>query len=255
MSEPPKLPLRGVAREIVRVYRRHWAWLIPTAMVILLPGAVADGFLDGLSVEGVHSIGDLVTLGLIPLTVAVGLGGEALYAGFAAAAVIEWRAGHPVPSAGQLVHSLPLGTLIAVDLILSLGAALGLLLLVVPAFVFLANYGIAPAVVKLEHRGTWESMRRSSDLVRGSFRRVLILIVGLVVFTDLAMQAITFPFHDQGNLVITAIDLVAEGALEPFQALATVIVAVRLLEVRGELPAAEELALTRGPRLKAPVRD
>lgn len=242
MKERPTLSLRAVAREVLAVYRRHWIWLIPAAMVILLPQAIVDGFLDGLTVEGVNTVEDAVTLGLIPLTVAVGLGGEALYAGLAAAAVVEWRAGHAVPRVPQLVRSLPLGTLIAVDLILSFGAALGMLLLVAPAFVFLAYYGIAPALVKLERRGTWESLRRSAELVRGNFWRVVAVIVGLMLFTEVVMQAVTIPFNDQGHGLITAIDLAVEGLLEPFQALAIVIVAVRLLELRGELPPSEQLA-------------
>jgi hypothetical protein len=236
------LPVGAVGREVVRVYGRHWTWLVPAAIVILLPQAIIDGFLDGLSVEGVHSFRDALTLGLIPLTVAVGLGGEALYAGFAAAAVIEWRAGHPVPRPRHMWAALPLGTLIALDLVLSFGAALGLLLLVVPSFVFLAYYGISPALVKIEHLGVWESMRRSAALVRGNFWHVMVVIVGLVVFTELATQAITFPFHGQGHGLVSVIDLAVEGLLEPFQALATVIVAVRLLEMRGELPPPEEMA-------------
>ncbi len=117
-----------------------------------------------------------------------------------------------------------------------------MLLIVVPAFVFIAYYGIAPAVVKIEHHGVWGSMRRSAELVRGNFWRVLAVVVGLYLFTELAMQAMTLPFHDNGNLVVTGVDLVAEGALEPFQALATVIIAIYLLEMRGELPRAEEMA-------------
>src|ERR687897_2200295 len=99
----PKLSYRAVAHEVLSVYRRHWKFLIPAAMLILLPQAIADGFLDGLEIEGIHSIRDALTLGAIPLTAAVALGGEALYAGLVAAAVVEWRAGPPHPPDGGLV--------------------------------------------------------------------------------------------------------------------------------------------------------
>ena len=240
----PNLSYRAVAHEVLSVYLRHWKFLIPAAMLILLPQAIADGFLDGLAIEGIHSIRDALTLGVIPLTVAVALGGEALYAGLAAAAVVEWRASHPIPRIGVLIASLPMGRLIADDLLLSFGTALGLLLLVIPALFFLTYYGIAPALLKVEHLGIRESFRRSRQLVRGQAWRVATIIVTLVIVTELAMQAATNPFHDQGHGLISAIDLVVEGALEPFQGLATVVVALLLIERRGELPAPEELSLS-----------
>lgn len=239
----PNLSYRAVAHEVLSVYQRHWKFLIPAAMLILLPQAIVDGFLDGLEIEGIHSIRDALTLGAIPLTAAVALGGEALYAGLVAAAVVEWRAGHPIPRIGVLIASLPMGRLIADDLILSFGTALGVLLLVVPALLFLTYYGIAPAVLKIEHVGIRESFRRSRQLVRGQAWRVATIIVTLTLFTELAMQAATYPFHDQGHGLITVIDLVAEGALEPFQGLATVVIALLLIERRGELPEPEQLAL------------
>jgi hypothetical protein len=241
----PNLSFRAVAREVLSVYRRHWRFLIPAAIVILLPQAIVDGFLDGLEIDGVHSVGDVVTLAVIPLTVAVGLFGEALYAGLAAATVVEWRAGHSIPRLGVLIASLPMGRLIADDLILAFGTALGLLLIVIPAVVFLTYFGIAPAVLKLEHLGIRESFRRSFELVRSQFWRVAAIIVTLTILTELAMQAVTSPFHGGGHGLITVIDLVVEGALEPFQGLATVVVALLLIERRGELPDPEDLALAR----------
>src|SRR5262249_24953446 len=59
---------------------------------------LADAFLDGLDVEGIHSARDVIIVAAVPLTVAVNLGGQALYSGFAAAAEVEWRAHRAVPS-------------------------------------------------------------------------------------------------------------------------------------------------------------
>jgi hypothetical protein len=248
-SKLPDISFREIAHQVIAVYRRHWKFLVPAAMLILLPQAIADGFLDGIEVEDVHSVRDALTLGVIPLTVMVALGGEALYAGLAAAAVVEWRAGHPVPRIGVLIASLPMGRLIADDLILSFGTALGLVLLVIPAILFLTYFGIAPAILKIEHVGIRDSFRRSRQLVRGQALRVATVVVTLVILTELAMQAATYPFHDQGHGLISVIDLAVEGALEPFQGLAIVVVALLLIERRGELPAAEDLALTaRAPR-------
>ena len=44
MSAAPKgkLPVGGVARDVFRVYRRHWWLLVSAAIVILLPQALVD---------------------------------------------------------------------------------------------------------------------------------------------------------------------------------------------------------------------
>jgi hypothetical protein len=92
------LGLGGIARDIASVYRAHWAFLIPAAMVVLLPQSLADALLGGLEIEGIHSFWDVATLAAIPLTLAVNLFGQAVYAGLTAAAVIDWRARMPLAS-------------------------------------------------------------------------------------------------------------------------------------------------------------
>jgi hypothetical protein len=229
----------AIARDVLEVYRRHWIYLVPAAVVILLPQALADAFLDGLQVEGVKSARDVAIVVAAPLTVVVNLLGQAVYAGFAASAVVEWRAGLPVPSAATLVRELPICRLIVVDLLLSLGAAVGFVLLVVPGLVFLAWFGLTPAIVKFEHRRVLDSFRRSAALVRGHFWRVLAIVVGVTVLTELTIQAITFPFHGAGLLAI--VNLGAEAAVEPFEGLVIVLVTLMLLEMRGEPPAPRAL--------------
>jgi hypothetical protein len=236
-----KLSVGGVARGVIRAYRRHWALLILAAIVILLPQALVDAVLDQLQVEGVESAKDAAVLAAVPLTVAVSLLGQAAYAGFAAAAVIESRAGHPVPRMVALIRSLPLKRLVAVDLILGVGAAVGLVMLVVPGLVFLAVFSIAPAVIKIEHLPVWASLHRCVELVRGQFWRVGALVVGTIFVIEWVVQALTYPFHGLGAAVVA--DLAVEGVLEPIEGLVLVLVTMTLLELRGELPAGDALAL------------
>jgi hypothetical protein len=224
----------AVARDSLSVYRRHWMYLVPAAVVILLPQALADAFLDGLQVEGVRSARDVAILAAVPLTVAVNLLGQAMYAGFAAAAVVEWRAGLPVQGVGRLVRALPLRRLVIVDLILSIGAAVGFALVVVPGLLVLAWFGITPAIVKFEHLGVRDAFARSTALVRGHFWRVFAIVVGAIVLTEAAVQAIALPFH---GVSVALVDLAAEAVVEPFEGLVIVLVALALLEMRGGSPA------------------
>src|SRR5262245_60157794 len=92
------LSARAVAREVAASYRAHWQFLILAAVIVLLPQALADGFLDHLQVEGIRSARDAAILAAVPLTIVVNLFGQAFYAGLAAAAVIEWRAHRPLPN-------------------------------------------------------------------------------------------------------------------------------------------------------------
>src|SRR5215208_5493625 len=126
-GEQHPLSLRAVLSEIFTVYRRHWAFLIPAAIVILLPQSLLDSFLDGRDLEGFKSAEDLALFLAVLLTAAVNLMGQAIYAGLTAAAAVDWRAGKPLPPLSRLIRSLPIGGLIVLDILLSLGIAIGLL--------------------------------------------------------------------------------------------------------------------------------
>jgi hypothetical protein len=239
-GKPHHLSLGAVFGEMFTVYRRHWMFLVAAAIVILLPQSILSAAVDEGSLDGIRNAKDIAIFGAILVTTAINLLGQAIYAGLTAAADIYWRAGKPLPRLSSLIRSLPIGGLVVLDLLLSFGFALGILLLVVPGLVFLAYVGISPAVMKLEHRGPLDAMRRSVELVRGDFWRVFVIVVGVILFTELAVQAIALPFH--GFALEAAADLVAEGLLQPIEGLAVVIVAIRLLEMRGEARAPEEMA-------------
>jgi hypothetical protein len=234
------LPLKAVARDVVSAYRAHWFFLITAAIVVLLPQSLADGLLGSLNVEGIHSARDVALLVAAPLTIIVNLFGQAFYAGLAAAAVIEWRANRPLPGLAALLRSVPVGRLVLLDLVLTLGTAIGLVLLVIPGLIFMAFFSISPALVKFEHHGVWGSMRRSRELVRGNFWRVMTTVVGTILFTEIAVSLISAPFH--GLAIVTFVDLAVDGLLQPIEGLVIVVVALTLLELRGEAPEPDELA-------------
>jgi hypothetical protein len=242
MTEPPRhsLSVGAVARDVASAYRAHWFFLITAAVVVLLPQALADALLDHLNLEGIHSAHDIVILAAAPLTVIVNLFGQAFYAGLAAAAVIEWRANRPLPGIVALLRSVPLGRLVLLDIVLTVGTAISFVFLVIPGLIFMAFFSISPALVKFEHQSVWGSMRRSRDLVRGNFWRVMATVVGTIVLTEVAASLISAPFH--GLAIVTFVDLAADGLLQPIEGLVIVVVALALLELRGEAPKPGELA-------------
>jgi hypothetical protein len=129
---------------------------------------------------------------------------------------------------------------VAVDVVISVGAALGFTLLVVPGLVFLAYFAIAPALIKLEHDSVRDSLTRSVRLVRGHFWPVLGLVVGTIVVAELMVQMMAAPFH--GLALVAVIDLGTQGLIEPIEGLTVVVVALALLDLHGEAPAPDALA-------------
>jgi hypothetical protein len=243
-KEQRRLSARAVIREVAAAYRAHWLFLIPTALVILLPQALADGFLDHLQLEGIRNARDLAILAATPLTVVINLGGQAFYAGLTAAAVIEWREHRPLPNIRALLRAVPIKRLIALDLILAFGSALGFLLLVIPGLLWLAWFSLSPAITKFEHRSVWDSLRRSREIVRGNFWPVMWMVVGTIIVTELLVEAVSVPFHSDAAIALA--DLAADGLLQPIEGLVIVVVALNLLELRSELPDRTELTRSVG---------
>jgi hypothetical protein len=241
-AEPPgQLSAREVAGEMWTVYRRHWGFLVLAAIVVLLPQTIADAFLEGgFHVDHVRNLADVATIGLALLTAAVNLMGQAVYAGVTAAAVVDWRAGQPLPPLSALLRSLPIGRLIVLDIIVTIGAAIGFVLLVIPALIFLTYVAASAPLMKLEHLGVRESITRSVGLVRGQARRVFVIVAGTILITEIAVQAIIVPLH--GTLLLVLAGLSAEAIFQPFEGLAVALVAVHLLELHGQAPAPSEMA-------------
>lgn len=215
-----------------RVYRRHWPFLVPAAIVVLIPQSIADALLEGFELEHLRSVADFAELAGGLLTVAVNLLGQAVYAGLAAAAVVDWRAGQPLPPLSELLRAIPIGRLIVLDVVLTLVIAVGFLLVVIPGLVALTYLFVSPAVLKLEHLRVWAAIRRSVQLVRGNALRVFAIVVGAIGVTELAVQLVAAPFD--GVILLTAVNLAAEGIFQPIEGLAVALVAIHLLELRGE---------------------
>jgi hypothetical protein len=235
-----KLSLRQVLGEMWAVYRQHWTFLVPAALVVLLPQSIADAVTEGFHVEHLRSAADFATIGAALLLVVVNLFGQAVYAGLTAAAVIDWRAGRPLPHLSALLRAMPLGRLVVLDLVITVLTAIGFVLLIIPGLIVLTYIAISPAVLKLEHLGVQEALARSIRLVRGRARQVFLIAIGAIILTELAVQAIVAPFD--GVAVLTVVNLVAEGILQPIEGLAVALVAIHLLELHGEAPAPEAMA-------------
>ena len=231
---PARRKLSGIAIcvEALVAYVRHWPMLVPLAIVVLAPQAVGNAIYDRLEVDGIATLADVAKLVSIAATIAINLGGEAIYAGIVAAVIVEWRRGERNPHLGHVIRGLPIASLVVVDLIVALGSAVGVLLLVIPGLVFFTLFAISQALIELRGLGIRAALATSFRLVRGSFPRVLALLFFVLVFTDAAAAALESPVHGVPGEVATT--LVVHAVIEPFQGLVTVLLALTLIDLHPD---------------------
>jgi hypothetical protein len=223
----------GIFRGVIGAYRRHWIALIGTALVVFGVANVIDAVLPGTEIDEFKAGAVIGFLAIAAASVAMHAFGEAFYEGVTAAEVVEWRTGQPTPGLGALARAIPYLPLIAVNIVLAAGIAAGLVALIIPGVVFGTYTAIAPALVKIEHLGVRGSIRRSVELIRGSFWRVLLILWGVYLLILSAGQALEHWLdHYAAEYVAST---VVEAVLAPFYGLAAVLVAFELIErKRGE---------------------
>jgi hypothetical protein len=172
---------------MAQVYVEQIRFLLVVALLLFVPFGLVDALAESLvelETEEDASVGQVLGLAAgIMLHIATAAFGEVFYAGMAMAAVTESMEGKPRSSIGRLLRSLPVGRLVAVDLISSFGLALGLVLLIVPGLILFARYVLAAPLLKIEGLSVGAAFRRSSELSRGHRWFVLVLLGGLYLLT------------------------------------------------------------------------
>jgi hypothetical protein len=183
-----RLSVRDTCRLIARVYVEQIRFLLVVALLLFVPIGLVDALAETLvelDAEEDPSVGQVLGLAAgIVLHIATATLGEVFYAGIAMAAVTESMEGKPRSSIGRLLGTLPVGRLIAVDLISSFGLAIGLVLLVVPGLMLFARYVLAAPVLKIEGLSVGAAFRRSRELSRGHRWFLLLLLGGLYLLTS-----------------------------------------------------------------------
>jgi hypothetical protein len=224
-----KLRPGAILRQALGVYREHWAGLFVGALVIFAPLSLLDAWLAQ------HAASGAIEHGLeASAESALHTFGDVFYAGLVASAVIAWRHGHRRERAIDVARALPWTTIIALDLVLTFGAVVLMLPLIVPGIVFYVYASLAPSIAKIEHVGVRAALRRSFQLVRGSFWRVF-AVLAVVVGSSAVVEAL---LQDALDLFIAdaLVHLLVEALSAPLFGLATVLMAFELgaRSVHGE---------------------
>ena len=191
---------REVAREAIATFRAHSRALLVAAVIVFIPVGLADAL--------THSLEDLDTsrsgaeaalaVGVAGFVLgATALLGDVFYTGVCTATVQERRTGVR-RELSDVARHLPYLRLSVVDIAFAVIVAAGLLALVVPGVVLFTWFSLAAPVVEIEDRRVVDAFRRSRELVRGHFWKVLGLLAQIVIAGGVLGELL----HDAGPWVL-----------------------------------------------------
>jgi hypothetical protein len=238
----PKLRLGAVAREALSAYRGNFALLIGTALVVFVP----VGFLEALThdLQNVELGDGTAALEVVSAAVLVTLTatlGEVFYAGLVAAVAGRHRdptsnLRHRASEVAAILRRLPVLRLLAIDLLFVAVVVGGFIALIVPGVIFFTWFVLAAPVAEIEDLRIRTAFSRSRGLVRGSFWRVLAILVPVMIVGDQfgAWLLDSGPWVlGDGFLGDWLGAVLSEGLTAPFFALAAVVTTHHLIELRG----------------------
>ena len=186
-----RLDLGAVLRGIARTCREQWRLLLVAGLLVFVPLGLVEALDERVQEIDLDEVGDLAALAVIGVAfghAGTALMGEVFYSGIVAAGVAGTRNGER-HTLGAIARRIPYGRLALVDLLFALIVVAGILLLVLPGIVFFVWFGLAGPVVEIERRGPLTALRRSRELVRGSFWRVLAIVLPVGLATNALVDA------------------------------------------------------------------
>ena len=232
-SARPKLPVRATLRRVAADYRARWRLLLAGAITVFVPLSAIEALereVEALEVGGNGLAVTGVAL-LVAVTLAASTLGNQVYAGLVGEAAAQLRsAGRP--SLVDVMRALPYRRLVAIDLLVTLAVGGGLLLLVVPGVLAFGWLALAAPLSTIEDLGVRGAFRRSRQLVRGSFWRVVLVLASLLLATEAGselLQAGAGTVAGDGWASDWLGASIANVLLAPILALATVVMAYELI--------------------------
>ncbi|HEX6457080.1 MAG TPA: hypothetical protein VF009_11250 [Solirubrobacterales bacterium] len=231
---------RRLAATYVRIGRTYRGWM-PSLLLLSLLVFLPLGLLDALSLQvdvdsldltsGIKVTALVLAVGAVTMT---GLLGEIFFSGAIAISLTHPHGEQP-PTLREIAGRIKYGRLIVVDVAFVAIVALGLLLGFIPgvlAFIFL---GLAGPVVEIEERSAGSALRRSFQLVRGSFWLVFWVMVPIELFGDAIGGGLaSFVHHRLGDTFVATwlAEALSNAVLSPVFAVAAVLLTVELIATR-----------------------
>lgn len=176
----------GVYRDILRLYRFNFRFLLVLAVLVFIPVGLAKAVPVVIDVNEVGVVEGLALFAWFLAEVAIGFFGVIFYSGVTGGLVEAEELGQREPLL-SLLRGIPYRRLTAIDILVTFGTLFGLVLLVIPGLLFLSYYALAAPLAEIEGLGVRAALRRSRALVR---RRPW-LVIRVVVPISIAAAALT----------------------------------------------------------------
>ncbi len=216
--------------------------LLGLGLVVFVPLGLIDALsfkvdVDALDLtSGIKVAALVLAVGAVTMT---GLLGEIFFSGAIAISLTHPHGEQP-PRLREIASRIKYGRLVVVDIAFVAIVAVGLLLGFLPgllAFVFL---GLSGPIVEIEERRAGAALRRSFQLVRGSFWFVFWVLVPIEVLGDAVGGGIAgFIHHQLGDTFLASwlAEALSNTMLSPFFAVAAVLLTCDLIgRKEGEAP-------------------
>lgn len=222
-----KLDVGRVLSRTFEMYRDQFTLLIPAALVLFVPVALINGFLNS---EG----GVLLSL----VASALAIVATFWYQGMVVEAARDILDGRRDQTIGSLFSSVSpvLAPLIGAGILAGIGIAIGFVLLIVPGLFLLTIWAVLVPVIVLERTGVFPSFGRSRQLVRGHGWQVfgvlvvlflLFLVIRILVAAIISGIADTFAGFALADLIVNLLTV-------PISGLAASVIYFELKRLHGE---------------------
>ena len=218
-----RLDTARVFERVFKIYGAQARVLLPAAVVLyVIPAA----------------LGLANTIGLRTLSFAATIIAAVAYQGVVVQAVRDIQDGVRDLSLGGLFRSVSkvFAPLLWTAILVGLGVFFGVLAFIIPGLVLLTQWAVAAPVVVCEVRTPTEAIGRSRQLVHGHGWQVFgVLVVAflVVIIADTAFAAVAGSIsNSQAALAVAS--LIAGALTAPVFALASAVVYLELLQLKGE---------------------
>ena len=212
--------------------RGHWRRVGLVALVLFVPPPMLAAALRGMreTLEADPGLGrglGYIT-GLLMVTL-IQLAGPVVYAGYLDEAVgHEYFKGHRIHFR-TVLRTLPWGRLVVADLVLIVGATVGLALFVVPGLIWLTLFALVGPVIVQERHGLVGGFARTLQLARAAWPMILLLVVVLLVVEHGTHEWIHLALHHRDFWVEVTASWLVSAAVGGFVGLVEVALATELM--------------------------
>jgi hypothetical protein len=235
MNENQRLDIGGVIGETFRTYGAQAGLILGAALIIFLPVAIIDGFIE-------NNGGFLLSL----VGTVISIVATYWFQGMVVQAVRDIQDGRRDFTLGGLFSSVQnvVGTLLVVGILAGIGIAIGFVLLIVPGLILLTIWSVVGPAVVVDRTGVLGAFGRSRELVRGHGWAVFAVIVFffiLIAIGHAVVAALAGAISDTVAGYAVA-SLLGNLFLAPLGALAASVLYFRLRRLHGEseVPATAE---------------